>query len=47
MLRRCWHAIFGHKDVTVDLTREPWSATCSCGFRLHVSIFSLGKLGDS
>jgi hypothetical protein len=44
-LRRLWHALFGHKDVRVDLTQEPWSANCDCGYRLHVREFTLGKIG--
>ena len=44
-LHRCWHAFFGHKNLNVDLTREPWTATCSCGFSLRVKEFSVGKIG--
>ena len=46
-LQRCWHALFGHKDVNVDLTKEPWTATCTCGFSVHVREFSLGRIGAS
>jgi hypothetical protein len=41
-LHRWWHALFGHKDVYVDLTKEPWSAICTCGFSLHVRQFTMG-----
>jgi hypothetical protein len=44
-LHRLWHALFGHRNLTVDLTNLPWSASCDCGYRLHVTEFSLGAVG--
>jgi len=44
---RLWHALFGHQELKVDLTREPWSASCDCGYRFHVQEFSMGKLGTT
>lgn len=45
-LRRLWHAAFGHKHIVADLTQQPWTATCSCGFSFHVREFTLGKIGS-
>jgi hypothetical protein len=46
-LHRLWHAIFGHRDLTVDLTNLPWSARCDCGYELHVAEFSMGAVGTA
>ncbi len=42
---RIWHALFGHKNLYVDLAGEHWTASCDCGFQFRVREFTMSKIG--
>jgi hypothetical protein len=46
-LHRFWHVCFGHQIELVDLTHQPWTANCSCGFRFRVREFAMGQLAST